>query len=302
MKNVEEAQHDIFKVRPIPPPLENIGKSAICPVFDIAVAPGDTEKNRLRSYSEYVRGHDHDQTKSTSISTASPNESAAQKPLMPLFTPVFPSVAEKEEPDLPTRCSSVVDEILTLPTGTSFEECLGSWIKDCLQRKGYNCHKEHSIRDVICQPCMNATKGEILNDIEKFLDHFVREFGVTHYVSAIELGALEYQELTLREFIHQAKVSSEASVTAATYGGAQVTTTQKISRALRSQKSQRKKIGVMEHDKVTEEAVIGCSFFPISGLIKMPYLQQALKNSIDKYVIEASNGMPISQPIATGLS
>ncbi|CAI8024231.1 hypothetical protein GBAR_LOCUS14093, partial [Geodia barretti] len=39
-----------------------------------------------------------------------------------------------------------------------------------------------------------------------------------------------------------------------------------------------------------EEAVIGCSLYPISGLLKMPYLQHALRQSIDKYVMEASTG------------
>ena len=86
-------------------------------------------------------------------------------------------------------------------------------------------------------------------------------------------------------------MSSKASVSAAVYGGAEASTTHKIALGFRSQNYEKKKIGVMKDDKVKEEAVIGCSLHPVTGLIKEPYLQKALGKSIDKYVREASAGM-----------
>ena len=36
--------------------------------------------------------------------------------------------------------------------------------------------------------------------LEKDIDHFIEHFGVTHYVSAIELGALHFTVLTEAEY------------------------------------------------------------------------------------------------------
>ena len=181
---------------------------------------------------------------------------------------------------------------LTMHFGATFEERLCSWLLHCLQRHSYHHHNAESLQELIH---IHALDGEpegdkLFEEIRKYLNHFVQEFKITHYVSAIELGALEYRELTWKEFVHQAKISSKASVTAATYGGAEASATQKFARSLRNENYEMKKIGVMKDDKVMEEAVIGCSLYPISGLLKMPYLQHALRQSIDKYVKEASTG------------
>ena len=183
-----------------------------------------------------------------------------------------------------SHCASFIEEVLAITEGTSFEERLISWVKLCLKSNGYDCDSP-----------TEDQKQKMSEEIENLLDRFVQEFGVTHYVSSIELGALEYQEQTSSEFLHSAKFKSSASVTAATYGGAEASITQKITKATKQKRSEWKRIGVMENDVVTKEAVIGCSLTPISRLIKKPHLQQALKNSIDKYnVQETSKGIPHS--------
>ena len=181
----------------------------------------------------------------------------------------------------------------TPPEAPSFEERLCWWLLHCLQRQTYDSHRYSvcTLQELIHLAHGDARGEELFDEIQRFLDYFVQEFKITHYVSAIELGALEYRELTWREFVHQAKVSSNTSVTAAVYGGAEASAKQKFTKTVKSHNYEMKKIGTMKEDKVREEAVIGCSLYPVTNLIKMPYLQQALRKSIDKYVKEASAGM-----------
>ena len=183
---------------------------------------------------------------------------------------------------------------LTMPPEAIFEERLCCWLLNCLQRHHFGGIVGGGGNSVArIQELIRMRGGKLFAPIQDYLDHFVQEFKITHYVSAIELGALEYRELTWKEFVHQAKMSSKASVTAAAYGGVEASTTQKIARAIRNENYQMKKIGVMKDDKVAEEAVIGCSLRPMSGLVKMPFLQHALRESIEKYVKLASTGKGI---------
>ena len=223
---------------------------------------------------------------SESAAPPEPDHKSAAGSIMLRSLPSSPPVFDAEE---------VKQKIhpVTMHFGATFEERLCSWLLHCLQRLSYHHHNVESLQELIHIHALDGEPPEgdkLFEEIQKYLDHFVQEFKITHYVSAIELGALEYRELTWKEFVHQAKVSSKASVTAATYGGAEASATQKIARAERSKNYEMKKIGVMRDDKVMQEAVIGCSLYPISGLLKMAYLQHALRQSIDKYVMEASTG------------
>ena len=274
VKNVEDA----IKEAEERPSLKKIGKAA---TWSKSMANFDDKQNDKR-----------------------PRLHAAQSAVQLVRVPEEPAAAATDgmvEPYIPSlesiagrplsRSEPVFDEVLTMPEGSTFEERLGFWIKNCLKRQGYHCPSSENFQDMIHSPHLESISRPMVQVIKSFLDHFVREFGVTHYVSAIELGALEYKELTSKEFYNRAKLSSKASLTAATYGGAEASTSHTFTKSKKSEKSERKKIGVMSKEKVAEEAVIGCAFIPISALIKMPFLQLALKSSVDKYVVEASKGM-----------
>ena len=213
------------------------------------------------------------------------------EPVSPTIPPIFMaqhisipesrslSPAEVDVQDM--HSISALDELLALKGGSTFQERLGSWIKQCLKGQGYDCDSPKEDK-----------KKEMSREIQNLLNRFVQEFGVTHYVSSIELGATEYQELTSREFLQSAKVGSKASVAAATYGGVEVSTTQKVAKDTKTKRSEWRRIGLMENGEVKKEAVIGCSLCPISSLVKMPHLQQALKKSTDAYnTTETSKGM-----------
>ena len=55
--------------------------------------------------------------------------------------------------------------------------------------------------------------------LEKDIDHFIEHFGVTHYVSAIELGALRFSVLTEEEYEKKVAASGSASLNSMLYGG-----------------------------------------------------------------------------------
>ena len=195
---------------------------------------------------------------------------------------------------------------------STFEERLYSWLLDCLKHRGSGepvecldiyihgkcvadgdkctCVADSEKKDG-CKKCV--AKRE-LEKIEKDIDHFVHHFGVTHYVSAIELGGLEYQELTGKEYQEHAGVSSNASVTSPVHGGVEASA--KMSRIKRTErfKKDRKKVGRInsEDEKVAKEneAVIGCQIQPITNLVRNPYLRQALSKYTDKYTKEQYKG------------
>lgn len=280
MKNVEEAKDEARRR----PPLAALGKSHTWSKRTGSIDQRSIEDGPRRlKLADPIVEESEEPTTATEIDGATPNfpKNRAQS---------LDSISPREINRPISPCGSVVDEVLSMPEGSSFEERLGFWIKNCLQRQGY-CPSSQNFQDMVHSPEMDQGKRtERMKVIESFLDHFVQEFGVAHYVSAIELGALEYKELTSKEFYNRAKLSTKASLSAASYGGVEASQSQSFMKSRKSEKSERKKIGVMKKEKVDEEAVIGCSFCPISTLIKMPYLQHALKNSIDKYVIEASKG------------
>ena len=168
---------------------------------------------------------------------------------------------------------------------SEFEKRLCSWLLDreCLKQRG---EPVECLDKYISDKCALDPEKELEKIVED-IEHFVHHFGVTHYVSAIELGGLEYQELSGKEYHQYAGVSSNASVTSPASGGVQASAKMSCTKKSGRFKKDRKKVGRInfEDEKVTEEneAVIGCEIQPISNLVRNPYLQQALTTSTAKY-------------------
>ena len=169
-----------------------------------------------------------------------------------------------------------------------FEQRLCKWLIDCLNLREYHLQTNEKLYDLIRRKCEN--ENDDILEIEEDLEHFVEHFGVTHYVSAIVLGGLDYEELTGKEFVKQAGGGGNVSVDTGAYGAVGVSAKATKTSSSSSSTSSRKQIGKITNNKVVrdDEAVIGCEIRPISTLVKNPYLQQALTSAVTKYTQKKS--------------
>ena len=173
---------------------------------------------------------------------------------------------------------SVANAHFALPP---FEERLSKWIVDkIVQDKGakLNCNLEDFI-----------SKS---NEKEKRLilllcDQFVKHFKITHYVSTIELGALEYSVFSETEFNSSigggGVLGVEKIATLSVSGNRSSHRFRKASEVKMIGKISDGKVGRGTHD----EAVVGVRVQPIHTLVKkIPYLQVALQWSLNNYIDE----------------
>ena len=116
---------------------------------------------------------------------------------------------------------------------------------------------------------------------------FVKNFRITHYVSTIELGAMEY------------RVFSETDFNSTIGAGGTLGIEKLVNLSLshkRTSRRFRKASDVKTIGKITaegrvgrgthDEAVVGIRVQPISTLVKLPYLQLALQRSLFHYMEE----------------
>ena len=115
---------------------------------------------------------------------------------------------------------------------------------------------------------------------------FVQHFHITHYVSAVELGAAEYSALTRREYETMGGLSGSVGVENIANGSFRNSFSFKKSSKL----SEMKKIGKINHDnetvqrESTEEAVIGVKVHPITNLVRLAFLRLALQKALVQYI------------------
>ena len=191
--------------------------------------------------------------------------------------------------------ATAVDGSQPKPEDIPFESRLCKWLLDCLEHRGIKTKGK-----TLYQLLFTKTEGkggpspiidsdEKTRELEEDITHFVQFLGVTHYVSAIELGGLHFSILTEKEYEKKVSASGNASLNSQLYGGIKVSANQSQLRKFKSRHTERKMIGRItktdekEVVEETDEAVIGCQIRPISSLVRNPYLQLAVKNSIKKY-------------------
>ena len=130
------------------------------------------------------------------------------------------------------------------------------------------------------QDCTHEERKQVVNDCKDFVHHF----RITHYVSAIELGAAEYRVMSEEEYETRIGVGGsfgvEALANAAVKESVRWKTTKKA--------SDLKRIGLIKPDGTVErgsygEAVVGIQIQPISSLVKIRYLQLALQQVLVEY-------------------
>ena len=182
-----------------------------------------------------------------------------------------------------------------------FESRLCDWLCECLEHRGINARglKPHELLFLKIEgkegPKRLIDIEEETTQLREDITNFIRHLGVTHYVSAIELGGLHFRILTEKEYERKIALSGSASLNSKLYGAIEATTSKSNSWKLKSKREERKMIGKITKNKEREEvkredeAVIGCQIRPISSLVNNPYLQQAINESVRKYTHEEIN-------------
>ena len=168
----------------------------------------------------------------------------------------------------PTASIGKVLAPLTLPTEEMTGKCPLTDLLFVIEQ-----HRKHDLQLII--------KG-----CEEFLDHF----RVTHYVSAIELGAAEYRVLTEDEY--QISISSGGSFGIEKL--ASLVTQQSFSRKRKSKASELRKIGIFTSDDKVErgsysEAVVNVAIKSILTLVKTDFLHEAMSTALLKFIDSQSD-------------
>ena len=175
----------------------------------------------------------------------------------------------------------------------SFENRLCRWLTECLEHRGVSGAKD-KLYDLFFEGQNRLIDNEAeLNLLENDITNFIQHLGVTHYVSAIELGGLNFSILTEKEYESKVSASGSAALNSKLYGDIQASAKRTHHKKVKSSHTERKMIGRItikkevnsrEEVKEEDEAVIGCQIRPISSLVRNPYIQQAVKASVKKYM------------------
>ncbi len=202
--------------------------------------------------------------------------------------------------NIPLRVLS--DESIPLKNNETFEEFVSEWILKRIKKRekfgilSMQSQDATTVGEKGTEPIQElhdytskASKEErkiILGDC----DNFIRFFGITHYVSSITLGAMEYQVLTEEDYDNLVSMGANISaMSMATVGG-------KVS----SKRSQSKKtnlthqIGKIRDQRAArgtyDEAVIEIKIQSILPLIQENYLLQlAFHKVIEDYIEDSIN-------------
>ena len=220
----------------------------------------------------------------------------------------IPEDAPKDSQD--TNTGSVFRDLYsrensTLPVARfTFEQRLAEWIMDrVVQRRESELDSEHTqIGDDADAAQLPKIKGvEPTKDLAHFLKtaskeeresifddcvSFIRHFRITHYVSAIQLGASQYRVLSENEYYK--KISTEGAFG---YDAvAKLLSSAAYTKKTTFKASDTRQVGEIIDDKVKrgtdDEAVVGIKIQPIHSLVKLRYLHLALQQALEVYVEE----------------
>ena len=127
---------------------------------------------------------------------------------------------------------------------------------------------------------------EIIDDCKDL----VETLGVTHYISAIKLGAMQYRVFTVN--IKQTKLGAGAELGGGNFAMGS------LSGFFRKQWfhkfEEEQKIGRISKDGqvrrgTADEAVIGCQIQPVYKLVRLQYVQMALQAATEEYIRDKDN-------------
>ena len=118
---------------------------------------------------------------------------------------------------------------------------------------------------------------------------FVRDMGITHYVSALELGAMKYSTSTMSSKKKSQNTSASTRVTGTSKGGLKESKMSWLFQRSKEENSigripDEEQKSIVRDNFEDSEAVIGFKIQPIHNLILVPYLQPILQAAVKKYV------------------
>ena len=192
--------------------------------------------------------------------------------------------------------------------GLTFEEKLAKWVLERLHRDGESDGPLHEHMRAIrggaspivifeewfeqVSPNEHADK---LKQIYELCHDFVSFFHVTHYVSALELGALEYSAMTEEDYLRQAGAAGSFGLEQVV--SAALTSKGSFSRSSHKTRkhSQVKRVGLIRNPAGEEleyyvprgtyaEAVIGVEVKPIHVLVRHKFLRRVLRHAMAHYI------------------
>ena len=124
-------------------------------------------------------------------------------------------------------------------------------------------------------------RREIVTDCSDFVHHF----RITHYVNAIELGAAQYRVLSETEYYDRVGITGNLGIEAL----ATAALSETLSRRRTKKASDVRQIGVIGsdgrvHRGTYDEAVVGIQIQPIHSLLRLRYLQLAMRKALLDYI------------------
>ena len=169
------------------------------------------------------------------------------------------------------------------------ERILQRWEKENLQTGEVNVQvKKPDIAGIDPITDIAAYLKTASQDEKKSVYHdcinFVRHFRITHYVSAISLGAAQYKVLSENEYFKKISTSGTLGLDAV----GKLVSSESYSKKSTFKTSDTRMIGKIINDKVErgsyDEAVVGIKIQPIHTLVKLRYLHLALRRALLDYV------------------
>ena len=169
-----------------------------------------------------------------------------------------------------------------------FEERLATWICKTLPKP---CDEDATALGHLTDVIDNGTpeeRAKIIDGCREFVSHF----RITHYVSAIGLGAAEYIVMSSQQF--QTKVSVEGKLGVDKIASNSVSSEVTSKRTNKS--SNTRKIGCINPDgTVTRrsygEAVVGVKMQPVSRLVNKKFLQLSLQLALVEFIEDQTDNM-----------
>ena len=177
------------------------------------------------------------------------------------------------------------EDILEAPENflheSNFEEDIAKWLIKCMNASDDKIEEQFIAKLV---PLIKADNQKAAVECSKF----VKQLGITHYISAIKLGACEYYFSISNS--EQTSLAVGISEEASSQATARLSTL--FEKFFFFKGEEKRKIGRInkKKEKVTQEAVIGFEIQPLYKLVRIPRIQSHLKKAIKEYIQSKQSG------------
>ena len=164
----------------------------------------------------------------------------------------------------------------------NLEQDLGNWLKKCREDCAEKELDSNDNDNKFLKLADQLKRDGKLDEVARICNEFVKQRRITHYISAIKLGACEY---------HSAISRSERKGLGAGLGKgagllARVGLSTLFEKYFSIKGEEKRKFGRIdkEREEVTQEAVIDFEIQPLYKLVRVPYIQSLLKKAIEEYI------------------